>query len=856
MSKSKRRREEEARRAREAAERAVVASDPAAGDAAAPEAELHVVAQEALTVREAAIAAREASLSAREADADLGFTDRNAARLRELEQREAAMLDRARDLDQRQAAFDAKCLGVAAIAEARETEIQRREAEALVGVSKSRMDALAPIFARRDALVADIARLEEQLAADRVNAIKRSSVELDSQLQAARLAHLAALAALEAERESVRSSIDTLRKSMSEHRAKVVSELEDELYELRRARLAEADKLASKRLLEADAEVESIRARLRLAEAAAEERSLLAERARAKAEMESAIIEEDRQALQQRIAHRVEEEVRTALMDRESAEKRCETLKSRLEVYESERAAIDEIKRNLGGKSPAMVLNELDSARKRVSELESSLAAQPSGALIQEAEKTRLERDQLRRDIGVRAKEVAELQAQRHKWLLSVSQLEEQRGLAEAMNRRRETAEAQLKLLGDEVQRLEALYKRPSVREARVGVIHEPFVTSPTPATLRPKSELDWLGSIARGCEASGIVFPKRLLFAFHTALKTAEWSPLAVLAGVSGTGKSELPRLYSRFGGINFLAVPVQPNWDSPQSVFGFFNSVDNKFNATPLLRLLAQSSREAGNNKGLKDQLSLVLLDEMNLAHVELYFSDMLSKLEQRRGDSRLQNLEIDLGAGMDKELIPLVPNVLWCGTMNEDETTKSLSDKVVDRGNVLVFPRPEKLNRRPSPRLAPPSDPLPWAVWDSWLQKSSQLSEGSVDRYRSVLEDMNRHLEQVGRAIGHRVWQSVESYMANHPLVLNARSQGDSAELDRAEREAFEDQLVQKVMPKLRGIEARGEARRRCLDPIRGLIAEHGPSLSADFELALSSGFDTFAWRSAKYLSVGEA
>jgi hypothetical protein len=118
------------------------------------------------------------------------------------------------------------------------------------------------------------------------------------------------------------------------------------------------------------------------------------------------------------------------------------------------------------------------------------------------------------------------------------------------------------------------------------------------------------------------------------------------------------------------------------------------------------------------------------------------------------------------------------------------------------------------------------------------------------------MNRHLEQVGRAIGHRVWQSVESYMANHPLVLNARSQGDSAELDRAEREAFEDQLVQKVMPKLRGIEARGEARRRCLDPIRGLIAEHGPSLSADFELALSSGFDTFAWRSAKYLSVGEA
>lgn len=855
MSKSKRRREEEARRAKEAAELAAAAAASVAGGAVPHDAAAQTAAPDGLAAREAALAAREASLLAREVDADRGFIDLNATRLRELEQREAAAGERAHELDRRQAAFEAKCVEVRAIAEAREAEIQRMEAEALAGVSKARMDALAPLAGRREALVAEIARLEEQIGNERVEAIKRSNAALETQLQAARSKHLDALAVLDAERDAVRIAIDTVRKSMTEHRVKAISEFEEELAEIGRARLAETERLASKRLQEADKAAESIRAGLKLAEAAAAERSLLAERAQAKAVEESAMIEEDRQALKERIEHRVREAVQLERMDREAAERRCDTLKSRLEALGSEREAFEEIKRNLGGKSPALVLSELDSSRRRISELESSLASQPSAALVQEAEKTRIERDQLSRDVSARAKEVAELQAQRHKWLLSVSQLEEQRGLAEAMNRRRETAEAQLKLLGDEVQRLEALYKRPSVREARVGVIHEPFVSTPAAATLKPTSELDWLGSIARGCEASGIVFPKRLLFAFHTALKTAEWSPLAVLAGVSGTGKSELPRLYSRFGGINFLAVPVQPNWDSPQSVFGFFNSVDNKFNATPLLRLLAQASREAGNNKGLKDQLSLVLLDEMNLAHVELYFSDMLSKLEQRRGDLRLQNLEIDLGAGMEKELIPLVPNVLWCGTMNEDETTKSLSDKVVDRGNVLVFPRPEKLNRRPSPRLAPPSDPLPWMVWDTWVQKTSQISEESVNRYKAVLEDMNRHLEQVGRAIGHRVWQSVESYIANHPAVLHARLQGDALELARAEREAFEDQLVQKVMPKLRGIETRGEARRRCLDPIRGLITEHGPSLSADFELALSSGFDTFAWRSAKYLSVGE-
>src|SRR5690606_37234238 len=121
-------------------------------------------------------------------------------------------------------------------------------------------------------------------------------------------------------------------------------------------------------------------------------------------------------------------------------------------------------------------------------------------------------------------------------------------------------------------------------------------------------------------------VFNPRLLMAFHTALKTAEWSPLTVLTGVSGTGKTEMPRLYSRFGGLMFLPIAVQPNWDSPQSLYVYFNSVVNLFNATPLLRAKVQSqrSREKG---GFSDRLMIVLLDEMNLAYVVLYFSNLLN-------------------------------------------------------------------------------------------------------------------------------------------------------------------------------------------------------------------------------------
>jgi 5-methylcytosine-specific restriction endonuclease McrBC GTP-binding regulatory subunit McrB len=138
--------------------------------------------------------------------------------------------------------------------------------------------------------------------------------------------------------------------------------------------------------------------------------------------------------------------------------------------------------------------------------------------------------------------------------------------------------------------------------------------------------------------------FGPRLLRTFHTSLKAAEMSPLTVLAGVSGTGKSELPRLYARFGGLAFLPLAVQPNWDSPQSLFGYFNSVENRFNATELLQAMVQfqPSRQGSKREhSQEDRLLLVLLDEMNLAYVEQYFSDLLSKLEQRRGDTKNASL-----------------------------------------------------------------------------------------------------------------------------------------------------------------------------------------------------------------------
>jgi hypothetical protein len=123
-----------------------------------------------------------------------------------------------------------------------------------------------------------------------------------------------------------------------------------------------------------------------------------------------------------------------------------------------------------------------------------------------------------------------------------------------------------------------------------------------------------------------GLVFPERVFHAFHTALKINDISPLVVLAGISGTGKSELPRRYAEGMGIHFVNLSVQPRWDSPQDLFGFYNYMESRYKATELARAMVQFERynikdwemPEGWDNSLADHVLLVLLDEMNLARV----------------------------------------------------------------------------------------------------------------------------------------------------------------------------------------------------------------------------------------------
>lgn len=428
------------------------------------------------------------------------------------------------------------------------------------------------------------------------------------------------------------------------------------------------------------------------------------------------------------------------------------------------------------------------------------------------------------------------------------------------LERSKESLIALLEKREDEISELKS---RQMSEEAKKETIEQAYFTIEEKEDKEAEEitdEIEWLNKIKNSFKEVGFKFSDRLLYAFHTSLKVGDWNPLTVLAGVSGTGKSELPRLYSRYGGINFLSLAVQSNWDSPYSLFGYYNSLEGKFNATSLLKVLYQAQEDAKNS--ISDYLTIVLLDEMNLAHVELYFSELLSKLELLRGSEDVK-LEIDIAEKSPYE-IKLNKNVIWVGTMNEDETTKSLSDKVIDRSNLINFPRPNEFVSRNELKELEEAPKLKREIWENWkwnnvkkaLTQDENIQiitefESEIDDLKKKMEEINGYLKYSGRAIGHRVWQSIENYIRNYPLVLESIRNKNTEEMKKAIKIAFEDALVQKLMPKLKGLETEGLVRNKCLEEISSKIKTYASGIAPDFDNSLNNPYGVFVWNSSEYL-----
>lgn len=291
--------------------------------------------------------------------------------------------------------------------------------------------------------------------------------------------------------------------------------------------------------------------------------------------------------------------------------------------------------------------------------------------------------------------------------------------------------------------------------------------------TVIPAAELE------NAVQALGGHYPNGEVRRFHAALNFLEHKHFVILSGLSGTGKTQLALKYARaVHGLTsntaddplLFVCPVRPEWTDPAGLTGYHDVLTNKYVVPPFLEavLVATAHRESP---------VFVILDEMNLARVEYYFSDVLSAMETG-GSLQLHSSNVPLEGTTGSSVraaIPLPSNLYIVGTINIDETTNPVSDKVLDRATVIDM----------SVVDAP-------GFVTSLTDRHPEL-EAARDASRDKLLEVHALMQQHGQGFGYRVIEEVIRYHAFDALHLQSPPD-----------DVIDDLLVQKILVKLRGSE----------------------------------------------------
>lgn len=317
----------------------------------------------------------------------------------------------------------------------------------------------------------------------------------------------------------------------------------------------------------------------------------------------------------------------------------------------------------------------------------------------------------------------------------------------------------------------------------------------------------DIVAAFRLAVESSGLRVPTGHADPVVALLAALVTKPFVILAGMSGSGKTQLAlRLGEWFGsgpnGRRFLPVAVRPDWTGPEALFGYEDAlrppVDGRaaWFVPDTLRFLLGAAEEP-------DMPHLLLLDEMNLAHVERYFSDFLSGLESR--DAILPNLTLGPDGewrlrNLDERLIALPRNVFVVGTVNVDETTYQFSPKVLDRATTFeIRTSTEDLADdvvRPS-AILPGEVPHLRGLVELVLDDTWQRQSKSGPPVALALRDLHGRLIETDDEFGHRVfYESLRYAAALEELGVNDR--------DRA----LDHIVLRKILPKIHGSRRRAE------------------------------------------------
>ena len=161
--------------------------------------------------------------------------------------------------------------------------------------------------------------------------------------------------------------------------------------------------------------------------------------------------------------------------------------------------------------------------------------------------------------------------------------------------------------------------------------------------------------------------------------------SHFMILEGLSGTGKSSLPRYFAKFVNANLLFIAVQATWRDKTNLIGYFNNFSNNYQETEFLESLYHANYNP-------DMIHIFVLDEMNISRVEYYFADFLSVLEYPEEQWKIKIMQLPFNfippAKLDNGIITIPANSYFVGTANKDDSTFTITDKVYDRAITIDF------------------------------------------------------------------------------------------------------------------------------------------------------------------------
>jgi energy-coupling factor transporter ATP-binding protein EcfA2 len=280
----------------------------------------------------------------------------------------------------------------------------------------------------------------------------------------------------------------------------------------------------------------------------------------------------------------------------------------------------------------------------------------------------------------------------------------------------------------------------------------------------------------------------------FYLSLRT---KPFVILAGISGTGKTQLPRKFAASLGFEekqLRQIPVRPDWTDSSDLLGY-TALDGNFIQKELTIAIFEANK-------CPNKPFFFILDEMNLARVEHYFSDYLSVIETReRVDGKIKtepilSKEMLKNAKNSSELsaIGIPENLYLIGTVNMDETTHTFSRKVLDRANTIEM---NDINldwiQMPDKNIESLKN-ISNDLFKTEFIESKDLTDSdkkSIDKEVELLKEINIILTKADLQFGYRVRDEIAFY-----LILNKKYKLIE------DTTAIDFQLTQKILPRIHG------------------------------------------------------